>query len=210
MTDFAMTDAGFEGWAPRWRLTLDQARARSRFMRRFRVACVAVALGAVLAVVGSMTMHAVGGGFAGRRDVGQAEALRMLNPRFTGRDADGTAFVITADTAVRLGPDSPIIELSIPRYNGAVAQQIDARRGRYNTETGEIELFDDVQLEDSSGGKFATTYAKVLSRTNVIRGETPIVGSGPLGEVRGEAYEIDTVTGRLKITGRVRGRIAED
>lgn len=196
-------------WEPQRRLSLAQARARSRFLKVFRVVCVLIAGAAAGVLIAFMTGHAMGGGFQVRAKIEAQEALTMLNPRFNGRDSDGTMFTITADRAVRVGDASQDVQLTKPRFERADGQQVIAENGVYNAATRALNLTGSVTLIGADGSRFETSAAEVDARGDVIRGEMPIAGEGVLGEVTADFYELRRSGDHIVLKGRVKGVIRE-
>jgi lipopolysaccharide export system protein LptC len=194
-------------WEPQRRLSLTQARQRSEFVRVFRWACVGIAAAAASSVLIAMTLHALGGGFGRQGDVAVQETLTMMNPRFTGRDGDGSSYVITAATAVRQGPGSDVIVLDQPRFEGGNGRIITAKNGVYNPTAQTVDLKDDVVFTDPQGTRFTTATAYIDASQDQVRGDQPISGASRLGEVRADAYELRDNGAHVIMRGRVRGTI---
>ena len=72
-------------WAPRRQLTLAQARKRSQAVRLLRLGFSALAAIAIGLFLGYIIRSAIAKD-ATPVQVGQGEAVTMLNPRFSGRD----------------------------------------------------------------------------------------------------------------------------
>lgn len=195
-------------WRAERRLTLEQARRRSRVIGALRWAFAAGAALAVLSVVASMATHAFGGGYIFEEPIAQSETLTMRAPRFTGRTSDGERFVITAETASRQSPGSDLVDLAQPRMETQTGRIITAERGVYHITDRSIELAGSVNFYEPGGTRLATGLATVKSRQSYAGAETPVVVSGPLGEVRANAYEIED--GRILLEGAVRGFIRSE
>ena len=73
-------------WAPRRQLTLAQARKRSQAVRLLRLGFSALAAIAIGLFLGYIIRSAIAKD-ATPVQVGQGEAVTMLNPRFSGRDS---------------------------------------------------------------------------------------------------------------------------
>lgn len=182
-------------WEPRRVLTLGAARRRSAIVRNARLGMIiASGLLVLLIIVQILT----GGAPADSGATGPvSNDVRMTNPRFTGRDDNQTPFTVTADVAVRsLVEGEEITELEHPRldYNlfaeSADASEVLADRGRFNAQQRILDLYADVNLTTRSGYTFLTEHARIFLREERVAGSEPVNGSGPLGEIRADSYEI--------------------
>lgn len=177
-------------WTPRRQITLAQARRRSAVVRVLRVAftaCAAISLG-VLA--GPVMANAVSGFGDARRSYDGSEIVTMLNPRFTGRDASGDQYVITADTAQRRRAAEGVIDLTNPTLVDEKGVRITAPEGTYDQDSQTLDLFRDVRVSDQGGYRFFTTSARFHITEGRIEGREPLRGEGPLGDIRSDTYEI--------------------
>lgn len=198
-----------EAWEPKRTLTLDAARRQSRRLSTLRLVFVGLASASFSAFFGFMTLHAALGGFGGRDEVSEVESLKMINPRFSGRTGAGGLFDVTADTAVRRGPQSDLIDLAQPIYT-AKDRRVTAKTGVYNQVERTVELSGDVVFSDADGNTFTSTSAFVNAQANSVEGKRAIRGEGPLGSVRADSYEIRDGGDRIIFRGRVKGTVNED
>jgi lipopolysaccharide export system protein LptC len=183
-------------WQPRRRLTLDQARGRSAFLRVWRMACVAIAAAAAGSIVLAMVLHTIGGGYTADREIAAEQTLTMIAPRFTGRQEGGSSFEITAATARRRAVGEQIMLLDKPVYKNQAGQMLTAANGG-------------VVATDTNGGRFTTGYALVDAENNIVAGKEPLLGRSGLGEVRSDSYELRKNGGHVIMRGRVRGTIRQ-
>jgi lipopolysaccharide export system protein LptC len=127
----------------------------------------------------------------------------MVNARFTGRNVAGDAFVITADTARRRRADSSIIDLTNPRLMDDKGTVVTAPSGTYHQNDEFLDLFENVRLVDEEGYVFTTTEARAFVQDGRVEGVKPLDGSGPLGDVRADTYEILDEGNRVVLRGNV-------
>ncbi|HVY04091.1 MAG TPA: LPS export ABC transporter periplasmic protein LptC, partial [Caulobacterales bacterium] len=137
------------------------------------------------------------------------EALKMINPRFTGRANNGAAYTVNADSATRRSRTSEVIDLDLPVFQGELGQTARAPKGVYKENARTLELAGGVVFLDKSGNRFDTATALVDAARDRAVGSGAIQGSGPLGSVRADNYEIQTSSGRVFLRGHVRGVIRE-
>lgn len=190
-------------WTPRRQLSLAQARSRTQLVRALRYALVAAAVITLGIFLGFILRNAY------ERAVGQAaivnteQTVAMLSPRFTGRDGAGNLYVITSETAQQRREDETQIDLVNPEFVDAFGREVTAPRGLYNRTDETIDLFDDVLLVDAEGYVFNSTHARIFPKTGHVIGVEPLDGTGPLGDIRSDRYELDRDTDIVTFIGNV-------
>jgi lipopolysaccharide export system protein LptC len=197
-------------WAPHRQLSLAQARKRSlivKWMRLGLVACAIITLGIFLGYVArSAYDSAVGATDALVSD----EMVVMLNPRFSGRDANGDLYVITADSAERRRANNDLIDLMNPKLENAKNGDVEAPLGLFNRSAETLDLFEDVLMTDARGYLFHSSHAKVEIKTGKVIGMSPLEGTGPIGDVTAGSYELSDSDDSVLLTGGVRTIILPD
>ncbi len=222
-------DEDHAGMRPRKALSLRQARRhqrRVRGMRRVLAACMGVQLALVIGF-GVVNSIEPGAAFADSPPLPE-EAVRMVNPRFTGRDAGGSPYVIVADAAERRSTDPQRLELTNPRMtvvtNGRQSFDVVATRGVFARERAILELTGDVcmktisldapeidergclesfrdPLGHKSGYAFQTSRARVFINSGRAEGNAPIDGSGPMGKISAQGFAVYRDERRVEFTG---------
>ncbi|MCI4645157.1 MAG: LPS export ABC transporter periplasmic protein LptC [Hyphomonadaceae bacterium] len=177
-------------WSPRRQVTLAQTQRRSNIVRFLRLAFTAGAAISIGVLAGPVIANALSGLDAERRTFGSDEIVTMINPRFTGRDQGGDSYIITADTAQRRRADDNLIDLTSPMLVDQSGSRITAPEGTYDQDAQTLDLYRDVQVADQGGYRFRTTSARFYILEGRIEGLDPLYGSGPLGDIRSDAYEI--------------------
>ena len=81
--------------------------------------------------------------------------------------------------------------------------QITAPSGLYDQDAQTLDLYEDVQVENAKGYSFDSTSAKVFITEGRVEGIDPLQGSGPLGDVRCDTYEIIEEGDRVYCSGNV-------
>lgn len=177
-------------WTPRRQVALSNIQRRSSLVRFLRMAFTAGAAISVGLLAGPVIANAISGLSDQRRSFGSDEIVTMINPRFTGRDAGGEPYVITAETAQRRRASDNLIDLRSPNLVDQKGTRITAPEGTFNQRDQTLELRRDVQVHDSAGYTFRTTSALFHITEGRIEGLEPLYGVGPLGDIRSDAYEI--------------------
>ncbi|MEL7231566.1 MAG: LPS export ABC transporter periplasmic protein LptC, partial [Pseudomonadota bacterium] len=131
------------------------------------------------------------------------QVVTMVNARFTGRNVAGEAFEITADTARRRRTDPSVIDLENPRLVDQLGTVVTAPTGTYHQNDEYLDLFEDVRVIDSEGYAFNTTAARAFVQDGRVQGLEPLQGTGPLGDVRADTYEILDEGDRVVLRGNV-------
>ncbi|MEM8772387.1 MAG: LPS export ABC transporter periplasmic protein LptC [Pseudomonadota bacterium] len=198
------------------RTTGAEAEARSRLVRRLRVALPILAAILIVAFIINTRSNSVDQAFLDdfKTITAATEELRMANPRFAGKDDDGKPFEITADAAMQNPAEKDIVALESPRAvqgGDDTESVVSAQSGLYRSEENILELSDDVTLEHELG---ANTYilrspkATVSIKDQVVTSDAGVGAVGPDGGAlkadRMKAYRAD---GRVVFEGNVSMRI---
>ena len=205
-----------ESLPTRARTTGDQAAARSRLVRRLRIALPILALVLVAAFFFNTRSNQVDEAFLDDfKDISaSAEELRMASPRFTGIDDKGKPFEITADAALQSTRAKDVVSLDRPRaVQGETKEStvVTAEKGVYRSDVNILELKDDVTLEHDVGADsylFRSPSATVSIKDEVVTSDAGVGGKNSDGSTlsadRMKAYNAE---GRVVFEGNVRMRI---
>ncbi len=190
-------------WAPKRQMTLEQARRRSSTVALLRMVFVAGAAISAGIMIGPIVASALTASTTKIETVDAAEVVTMVNPRFTGRNLEGAAFIITADTARRRRNDSSIVDLTNPKMVDELGTEVIALSGVFRQNAETLDLFENVQVTDKDGYSFDTAAARVNLLEGRVEGYEPLSGDGPLGDVRADTYEILEDGNRVILRGNV-------
>jgi lipopolysaccharide export system protein LptC len=136
--------------------------------------------------------------------------IRMLNPDFKGRNAAGKPFLVQAASAVRANGDNAKVTLERPVFTLGTPDDrtvVRAQNGVYREDTRMLDLRGDVTLDDTKGNHLVTEHALIDTAKSEVRGETRIVGGGPLGRIDASSYAIVNAGAVAHFAGRVKSRI---
>jgi lipopolysaccharide export system protein LptC len=191
----------------------DRWRARSRrirFYRRVLPVLILVVAGAALTwTVFRTVMSGV------ERRASQSQEIRLDNPMFHGQDAQGRAFLVGAQGAIR-DPNTghfrlvgPVLRLNL---GGRKVTQMTADGGTYDEAQRKVIIGPNVRISDGGSGFTLTTPEAVVdTRTGVVTGTKGVQGTGPLGTVNASSYAIHDQGERVVFQGagdnKVRGVI---
>ncbi|HEY8615095.1 LPS export ABC transporter periplasmic protein LptC [Phenylobacterium sp.] len=202
----AAPDLPNEATAPR--SSADRWRRRSRTLRWLRIGVPALIVLILAAMAGSVAWNAL-------RTKPQASGdpdapIRLVNPRFVGRDDRGRAFVITAGSATRAQNDYQRVILDRPALvldeEGPDPMRISAASGVYHEGDRKLELKGGVRIS-SAQQSFETAESLFDTKTGELVGSGPIQGSGSLGEINAKSYAVYGKGERMVFKGGVRARV---
>jgi lipopolysaccharide export system protein LptC len=183
-------------------------RRRSRLIRGLRIA-LPVVIGLILAgLAAAMTYNALTSQPGQARDT--SAPIRLVHPRFVGRDDKGRAFVLTAESATRDPHEYQRVLLVRPALvmdeQGPDPVRLMAAAGVYNEASYKLNLHGGVRLVDSKGA-FDTATSLFDTKTGEIVGSGPIQGSGSLGEIQARSYSVQDKGQRMIFKGGVHTRL---
>lgn len=203
----------------RSRTTGRKAAARSRLVRRLRIALPVLALVLIATFFFNTRNQGVDEAFLEEFQTLTAatDELRMANPRFTGVDDKGRPFLITANAAMQMPEDQDIVELDSPRAVQGDADEtsvVTADKGVYQRELNILQLTEDVMLEHEIGNEvyvLRSPAATVDIKGETVSSNAGVGGAGP----GGRALKADTMTAynaenRIVFEGNVSMRIYPD
>lgn len=200
----------------RSRTTGAKAAARSRVVRRLRIALPVFAVILVLALIFTSSSNSVDSATLSEfSDIAAAtEELRMSNPSFAGIDSSGKPYEITAEAALQNPAAKDIVELQNPKAvqgGDNEGNTVTALTGRYLTEQNILELKDDVTMRHELGSQtyvLRSPSATVTVEDQIVTSNAGVGAVGPDGTNlkadRMKAYRED---GRVVFEGNVSMRI---
>ncbi|WP_325269124.1 LPS export ABC transporter periplasmic protein LptC [Phenylobacterium sp.] len=186
---------------------IERWRRRSRVVRALRLIVPAVIL---LILVGLATSVVYNAMKPGPEATETNQPIRLINPRFVGRDDRGRAFVLTAASATRDPREYQKVYLDHPALvldeQGPDPMRIIARKGVFHENTGKLEVSGGVRLA-SNRGAFETATSQFDTKSGELVGSGPVQGSGPLGEIDAKSYAVYDKGDRMVFEGRVHTRL---
>ena len=194
--------------APGRRDPIGRWRRRSALIRALRLILPGLIGVIILGLAGSVVFNALTSQepLAGSPD----EPIRMVNPRFVGRDGKGRAFVLTAVTATRDPKDFQKVYLDRPALildeEGPDPLHVTGGAGIYHENTRKLEVSGGVRL---SGARavFETATSLFDTRTGELEGSGPIQGAGSLGDISAKSYGVYEKGDRMVFKGGVHTRL---
>ena len=183
-------------------------RRRSRLIRRLRVVLPGVIV-LILAALGVTIAYNTLNGAAGLPQEAKTP-IRLVNPRFVGRDDKGRAFVLTAATATRDDQDYQRVLLVHPALvldeGGTDEVRVISKAGVYHEGTRKLEMSGGVRLTGSRTA-FQTAESLFDTKSGELVGSGPIQGAGSLGEITAKSYGVYGKGDRMVFKGGVHTRL---
>jgi lipopolysaccharide export system protein LptC len=139
--------------------------------------------------------------------------VKMVNPRFYGRDSSNRAYVLGAQEASRDLKNGKTVTLAGPNVtldaDGTAPTHVQASRGVYREDQRKLSLEGAVQLTQSGGFTFSTPSAVVDTTSGLVSGQSGVKGDGPLGRIAASSYGVYDRGRRIVLKGDVRSHIVQ-
>lgn len=179
-------------WEPKRTLTLEAARRhtqRIKFIRRLLLGFAALLCLAIIYEFVTQQGTTI-------LEDNPEESVKMINPRYSGRTANGLPFYLTAASATRTLANRNEVDLVKPvlefiRQDGAESSFVVASNGTYNDVDKVLDLKADVKLSTDDGYACETGHARIFTVDNRIEGNQAINCEGNFGTVNGNAFAIE-------------------
>jgi lipopolysaccharide export system protein LptC len=140
-----------------------------------------------------------------------ATVIHMTNPRFYGQDDHGRDFVVSAREAQRSLRVSADIKLIGPDLSfagtGQRSMRVTAQQGLYEDATKRVSLQGDVVVVSGDGTTFHTQQALINMKDGSVVGNSPVQGSGPLGQIQASSYAIKNKGAEALFVGQVHAHL---
>lgn len=184
-------------------------RGYSRFVSLAKLVLPTAAVALIAAVLVWPQLQSRDGGFSlGFADlrIGDAERLRMVNPRYTGLDQNNLPYEVTAEAANQDSPKADDIGLEKPKADMILSDgtwiAIEAPLGNYGQKSQMLDLSGGVNLFHDSGYEFTSPTARIDLEKGIAEGKERIVGHGPFGEAEGEGFQLLDKGKTIVFTGK--------
>ena len=149
------------------------------------------------------------------RKANQGQEIRLDKPLFHGQDAQGRAFTVGAQGAVRDAATGrfrligPALKLNL---GGRKVTEMTADGGTYDEQAKTVTIGPNVRISDGGTGFVLTTPEAVVdTSTGIITGSKGVQGAGPIGTINASSYAIYEQGERVVFSGsgdnKVRGTI---
>lgn len=190
--------------APARRVSIQRWRRRSRVIHVLRIALPSL-IGLIIAALAATVAY---NSFTAQptQPASSNEPIRLVNPRFVGRDERGRPYVLIAASATRDAQDFQKVYLDKPALvlddEGPDPLRITAAKGVYHEDTRKLEVSGGVRLAGAQAA-FDTAELQFDTRTGELVGSGPIQGAGPLGDIQSKSYGVYDKGARMVFKGGV-------
>lgn len=137
-----------------------------------------------------------------------ADASRMIKPRYVGMDENNQPYAVVADTATQTAGSADNILLAKPKADVTLKDgswvAVDAREGLYDRVRQTLGLRGQVHVFHDAGYEFHTESADLDMQAGTASGDVPVEGQGPFGYLKAEGFRITDKGGRILFTGKAR------
>jgi lipopolysaccharide export system protein LptC len=189
-------------------IDFERWRRRSRLIRRLRILLPALIVLIFMGLAASVALSTFRAQPQQAR--GGDEPIRLVTPRFIGRDDKGRAFVLTAQSATRDRLDYQRVALIKPALvldeGGPDELRLNGANGVFHEQNGQLELTNGVHMADAKNA-FDTQTSLFDTKSGEVIGSGPIHGAGGLGEINASSYAVYGKGDRMVFKGGVRTRI---
>lgn len=198
------------------RTTGDRAAARSRLVRRLRIALPVLGLVLIAAFFFNTKSNTPDQVFLEdfKELAASTDELRMANPRFTGVDDKGKPFLITANVAIQAAENKDLVELEKPRAVQGDADKtsvVTAEKGLFLKDVNILQLSEGVMLEHEIGNNvyvIRSPTATVDIKDELVSSDAGVGGDGPGGgALKADSMKAYNAEGRIVFEGNVSMRI---
>jgi lipopolysaccharide export system protein LptC len=203
MSDFARS-ASIASPPPR-----GKARAHSRLVRILRILLPMTMIAVAGMLAGFVAAHAIRQHQAAH--AGVSAPIRMLNPHFYGRDAQGRPYTLTAREAARdtrsfqtVLLSDPFVPLDNPQGRPST---LVADTGVYHEDTRILLLRGHVRATDAKSGRFASDEAVVNTRTGSVVGPQALQSQSDEGALQSKSFNVYDKGDRMFFKGGVHARL---
>ena len=190
------------------RIDFERWRRRSRLIRLLRVVLPTI----IVLIFAGLATSVAYSTFKSQpqQAAGRDEPIRLVTPRFVGRDDKGRPFVLTAESATRDRLDYQRVVLVKPALvldeGGPDEMRINGAQGIFHEQNSKLELSGGVRMADTKNA-FATAASLFDAKTGEVIGSGPIQGAGGLGEINAKSYGVYDKGDRMVFKGGVRTRL---
>lgn len=210
---YSADEFGVGARAGQRRETLHSARRYSAFVRQMKRILPLGALGLALAVLAYAVQPRDGGQMAMTFErMGAIDNdLAMINPRLTGTDDFGMPFIVTASSAVQLGPASERVRLENVRADLVMEDgtpvNLTALSGVVDNQTQIMEFSGGLRMSTADGYTAETEAARADLRQGIVYGESLVTAEGAMGRLTANGFTFEREAGILRFTGDVRMQV---
>jgi len=182
----------------------------SRFVGAMKLILPIVALGMISTIFIWPKLYLEEGrfrvGFLSNLSLDTLENLTLVRARYIGTDKKNRAYMVTAEMANQVSPESDQITLSAPAADITLEDgkwlAMTAKSGEFGQKAQTLLLWGEVSIFHDDGYSFHTETVSVDLKQGSAEGDQPVVGFGPAGRLEAEGFRIIDKGRRVVFTGK--------
>jgi lipopolysaccharide export system protein LptC len=180
----------------------------ARYVPHLIIGLPLLALAVVMAGLIYPLISADGGFRLGAAPVARPDAAysTMKNPQFTGADAQGRSFNLTAKVAHQQTSESPMLDLEMPKGDMTLSSgnwvSLSADSGKFEQKLRQLDVSGNVLLFHDKGYQVMTEEAHIDLKAGTAYGDKPVHSLGPDGVVDSEGFRVWGYGERIEFTGK--------
>lgn len=190
----------------------------SRFVDAMKFLLPAIAAAMIVAILVWPSMSLEEGqfrvGFLSNIKLNSLENLTLVRARYVGADQKDRPFMVTAEMANQVSPQSDLVTLSAPAADITLEDgkwlALTAKSGEFRQKSQQLVLWGQVSIFHDDGYTFQTESAQVNLKQGSAKGDEPVVGYGPAGTLHAEGFRVIDKGRRVVFTGPARLVIQPD
>lgn len=136
-----------------------------------------------------------------------ARDLTMTKSSFTGTDDKGNPFKITFAELVQDPNSRKRAELkqidADMQFENQSWVSASAKHGWIDGDAGILKLDGGISIFTDNGYELHTDAATAYIKENILTGDVPVNGHGPLGRFRADRFHVDRMQKQIKLSGHV-------
>jgi len=200
-------DLGRE-WAMRQRLRAVDALRYSRFVNVMKGILPIAAVVLLASVIAYSVMPRQKDKYVGVKQSGNlARDLTMTKSSFTGADDKGNPFKITFAELIQDPKSKKRAELkqidADMQFENQSWVSASAKHGWIDGDAGILKLDGGISIFTDNGYELHTNSAVAYIKENILTGDVPVNGHGPLGRFSADRFHVDRMQKQIKLSGHV-------
>ena len=140
------------------------------------------------------------------------ERMRIESARYSGEDAKGNKFIITANRAIQQRSDVPIVMIEGMMAKLGLAQgplEINADHGRYDLDNQMVQVDGPVRVAGADGYRLETSNVRVDMKQHTLQSQGRVTGAMKLGTFDAGQMHADLGTRTVVLDHGVRLKIVQ-
>lgn len=198
-------------WRPRGAIRAGEVNRYSKFVGTMRLALPAVAIVLLLLVLVVPLFRGGDDQFKPGELVTKAlgpDSLSMTNARYSGTDAKGQPYSVSAKGVRERTGDDKRVELAAPQADVTLESgtwiSLSAQSGLYDRSGDKLDLSGEVSVFQDQGYELHTESMSINLKTGNATSRAAVDGQGPFGELKATGFDLQEKGDVVMFTGPAR------